>query len=200
MTGPLSILSALATLFVDQQWQRGVFVVLAIVCLLIASYSVWKEERAARVPEAALQIDYDQKTCLKITEPKYLFSVLVSSINTFDPIRGVIVSLEEVDGLEKFGHLNRPISFKYPYESWGSVTCNPGEKIPVNILFFDRSVQNARLRLVFQRSDQGNDQVPLGQGTYVIKLRATGGGAQPDFKRYEIGLRDGTPFMEPVSS
>jgi hypothetical protein len=49
MTGPLSIVFAIAALYVNQGWQKVCFVILAIACALFASYSVWKKERAELV-------------------------------------------------------------------------------------------------------------------------------------------------------
>lgn len=126
-------------------------------------------------------------------EQDYLFSVIVCSWNTVDPISGVIVALEEFTGGESSSYINQPFEFKAPYSGNSQVTCNRGEKVTVHILWYRASKQ--KFLMCFQGSNRPALQ---GLGPYVVRLRATGGGANPDYKSYRIGLRDGVPFMEAI--
>jgi hypothetical protein len=48
MSGPLSVPFAVAAVYVEGNWQKAGFAVLAIVCAVYASFSIWKVERIAR--------------------------------------------------------------------------------------------------------------------------------------------------------
>ena len=146
--------------------------------------------------QPALQIEFDPKSCVEVTQipgthrGDYEFSVIVNSLRT---VSGVIVSLEKLTGLDSFGHNNRPFEFKHQYVGNPQVTCNKGEKIPVDVLFYFGNKGKFQLRF------QGEKKYLPESGPYVIRLRATGGGVDPVFKNYRIGVRDNTPFMEPTS-
>ena len=156
-----------------------------------------KLKKQINVEKPRLQLTYDPQSCLKITGDRYLFSVNVAS--SLASIPGVIIGMEAFDGLPGFGHLNRPFRFKH-YDT-GQLTCNIGEKVSVNVLFCITGQEGMapfinRLQLLFQGAD-----VPLpGDGPYVMTLRATGGGALPDYKSYRIGILNGIPFMESIPS
>jgi uncharacterized protein YecA (UPF0149 family) len=48
MSGPLAVPFAIAAVYVEGNWQKAGFAVLAIVCAVYASFSIWKVERIAR--------------------------------------------------------------------------------------------------------------------------------------------------------
>jgi hypothetical protein len=178
-------------------WILG-FLMLSLFFALEGGFRVQEKlrEHLGNARKAELQLTYDPQLCLKMTDSnKYLFPVVVSSIN--DSIAGVVVSLEEFHGIERFGHLNRPFTFKH-YPDNGQLTCNPGEKLSVNILFYEKPVMgnSGELQLLFQ----GQRATIPGEGPYTITLRATGGRALPDYKFYRIGIQNGIPFMESISS
>jgi hypothetical protein len=181
-----------------------VFALTVALIVIYSPYVIWrKNQEKIRALEGrvnnrpALKIEYDPKTCLKITGSKYVFSVVVAS--SVDSIAGVIIGMEAFNGIDGFGHINRPFRFKH-YDA-GQLTCNLGEKVSVNILFLEKGEKQSapyvgRLQLLFQ-----GDAVPLpGEGPYTMTLRATGGRASPDYKSFRIGIRNEIPFMESISS
>jgi hypothetical protein len=137
-----------------------------------------------------LVLEYDQASCEKLVDDKYIFCVTVTAIQhsqMAEPVSGIIVALEH--GQELLPHIHRAFAFK-DYPNNESVTCNAGEVVRVNIMAYKpRSIE-----MIFQ----GRHALLDGAGPYVITIRATGGRAFPAYKRFLIGIRGETPFMEPI--
>jgi hypothetical protein len=198
MSGAFSVPFTIAALY-SQGRERFVYGLLAISAFVYASYRIWAIEHAKVIErQPALQIEYDPRRCCEMKAVSgtnytdYSFSVIISSLNTVNPISGVIVGLEELGGADSFSHNNRPFKFKH-YPENSQVTCNPGEKITVDILWYLGNKK--KWWLCFQ---DGSLELP-GVDTYFICLRTTGGGANPDYKKYRFGIRDEVPYMEAVS-
>ena len=143
-----------------------------------------------------LEISYNPDLSIHpLGNDNYFFYVEVQAKE--GSVRGIIVSIEKCNEIRGFQHLiNRPLRYKH-YPNSEGLTSHPGERLTVHVFKF-RKEAGATLILLFQN---GEFQIPAGNGPFKFTLRATGDGAKPDYKTFVIGIRgDGMPFMNQSSS